>query len=47
MSSKIILTMKVQLAGNGTNACNIFLEIREVSYFEICFKKFVFTHENL
>ena len=38
-----MLTVEVQLASNGKNACNIFLEIQEVNYFEICFKKFVFT----
>ena len=46
MSSKNILTVKVKLAGNVTNACNTFLDIREVNYFKICFKKFVLTPGN-
>lgn len=39
MSTNNILTVKVKLPGSGTNACNIFLWIQKVEYFEICYKK--------
>lgn len=51
MSSKNILTVKVKLAGNGTNACNISIDIQEVNNLKICFKVFqevwIYTWKSL